>query len=731
MLRRYLKTLSLIVIGATPFLAGFIMNVLAPDVGKLIERDPRLKTLLWGFLLFCLVAAVFQFVREHNTPARPADGTTDNALATGANQVNRRALLKLVRRYWVEGVLHKSLWNEVRLILNLKGRPDAVVRACDLALRRAGQSDTYIQPGTSILEVYRQEQEELLLLGEPGSGKTMLLLEIAEALLQEAENNPMLPIPVVFNLSAWRANHIRLDEWLVEQLNHDYGIPEKIGGRWVNDGALLLLLDGLDEVAESRRAACVEAINDYRLKYQNVLRPMVVCCRTREYDEIPSLRLGGAVVIQPLTKQQVDGYLKEGGRALTGLRAVLKDEPTLYRELFSTPLMLNVAVMTYEGQSAAELRRSVMPEERRRRLWDAYIERMFEHKQEEEALYEKAQALDWLAWLGGYLTRKDLQKYLIEEMQPNDLPRRWQTFLVHCLLPILWAGLFFLAFLVLIQDDLSQILVILCGVSLGYISYSQNIRLEPIRRFNIRNLRRQGESIRIYAAVGAVLGAILGAAVVRAVEGMVADALGAILGGGAAGGGEVLAVSGAIVGAAGGAGVAAARGLFEESVLEDTIRPNEGIHHSLRTAAIGATVGAVLGAALGMAFAARFVVPVGPVAGLKSQVFLTVVMLVFSAIVAVFGAAVGSLNYGGRSAFQHYLLRLLLWRSGRFPRNITIFLDWAAQRVLVQRVGGGWRFVHRTLQERFAERYDEKTNEQQKSLLAEDLPTAASSDDEL
>lgn len=482
MLRQYSKTLILILIAALLFLGDFAIELLADDVGQFFKQDPRLKRLLWGLLFFCLVAAVFFFVREHNAPATHAEGTADNVFATEAEQANRRAMLGLVRRYWIEGVLHKSLWNETRLILNLEERPDAVVRPCDLALRRAGQPDTYIPPGTSILEVYRQEQEELLLLGEPGSGKTTLLLEVAEALLQEAENGPTLPIPVVFNLSAWRTNHARLDEWLVEQLNHDYGISEKIGKRWVNSGALLLLLDGLDEVAESRRAACVEAINEYRLKYREVLRPMVVCCRTREYDEIPDLRLGGAVVIQSLTRRQVDDYLKDGGRELAGLRAVLKDEPTLYRELFATPLMLNVAVMTYEGQAAAELRRSVEPEERRKRLWDAYIERMFERKQEEEPLYEKAQALNWLAWLGSYLTRKDLQKYLIEGMQPNDLPRAWESILIRWFPPILLGGILsvFLP---------KYIITLVMMLSFVFLSYSSNIELEPIRRFNIRNLR--------------------------------------------------------------------------------------------------------------------------------------------------------------------------------------------------------------------------------------------------
>ncbi|HEX8843225.1 MAG TPA: NACHT domain-containing protein [Pyrinomonadaceae bacterium] len=712
MLRRYLKTLSLIIVATILFLGNFAIDVLAPDAGEFLNQHHQLKSLLWVLLLFCLIATVFLFVREHNAPAARSESAADTVFTTDADQVNRRAMLRIIRRFWIEGVLHKSLWNEVKVILNLKGRPDAVVRHCDLALLRAGQPNTYIPPGTSILKIYRQEQDGLLLLGEPGSGKTTLMLEVAEALLVEAENDSTLPIPIVFNLSAWRTNHTRLDEWLVEQLNRDYGISEKIGSRWVNGDALLLLLDGLDEVAESRRAVCVEAINNYRLKHQKVLRPIVVCCRTREYDEIPKLRFGGAVVIEPLTRQQVDSYLKAGGKALAGLRAVLKDESALYQELFATPLMLNVAVMTYEDQSAAELRRSVMPEERRRRLWDAYIDRMFERKQEELPIYEKAQALDWLAWLGSYLTRKDLQKYLIEGMQPGDLPQPWQRLLVRCLLPILWVGLFFLASRIIIKDEASQILLMLCAVLLVYLSYSRNIELEPIRRFSIWSLRPQGESVRTYMSLGAVLGAVLGAGVVSEVEEAVGQALAGPLGGVVTRvEWQTQMIKGAIVGAIGGAVVAATVGSFDECVLEDTIRPNEGIYHSLRTARLGALLGAALGvsigAALGAAFASQFIGRVEPVFVSGPSITLAVVA-VLSTVIAVIGASAGAVNYGGRSAFQHYLLRLLLWRSRRFPRNITMFLDWSAQRVLVQRVGGGWRFVHRTLQERFAERYYEK-----------------------
>lgn len=206
-----------------------------------------------------------------------------------------------------------------------------------------------------------------------------------------------------------------------------------------------------------------------------------------------------------------------------------------------------------------------------------------------------------------------------------------------------------------------------------------------------------------------VLGAATGAAVGAAIKGAIrVPSVAASV--------EVfLTVVGAVLLAAGGM----MNIIFEESVVEDTIRPNEGIYHSLRTAAVGAAVGAAVVVAGGVAVVVAVGTPFG-------STFLTSGGAVGAAAGGVLG---GAWAFGGMSVCQHYLLRLLLWRSRRFPRNITTFLDWAAQRVLVQRVGGGWRFVHRTLQERFAERYDEKyPGERRQKLPTETLPAAALSE---
>lgn len=646
------------------YLGDFAVELLAPDIQKMIDGHPQFKKLVWLLLFFCLAAAVYFFMQEHNSLAQTDAEPAENAPPTEDDKINRRAMMNRVRQAWVEGVLHQSLWNHARIILNLEGKSDAVVHPCDLHLRRAGHKDETIPSGTPIFEIYEQAQGELLLLGDPGSGKTTLMLEIAERLIADAENDPTQPIPVVFNLSAWREQHTRLDGWLVEQLNQDYGIHPKLGKRWVANGALLLLLDGLDEVAESRRAACVDAINTYRTEHELVMRPMVVCCRTQEYDAIPNLRLNHAVVLQPLTIAQVDDYLRGGGKPLAGLRAVLRDEPALYHELFATPLMLHVAVVTYKNETAAALRAKVSPEERMRRLWDAYIERMFERKIEDNPKYSKTQAVAWLEWLGKYLTRKDLQKYLIEGMQPDDLPRPYQTFFVR--LP-----------------------------NIFLLNIYRNIDLQPIRRFNSRRMRHEWKHIVFGAMEGATTGALIG--FIGIVTGFTlkgsaffmvlkSEAVFMIL----------CFVTLVIMCTVGIAVNAAIPVLFDENVTEKTVYPNQSIYYAFRVAGAFVLLGAVGGAATGaIAGAIMF-------AGREA----TIAAGVASMLGAVWGAMYGVLMYGGKTVFQHYLLRFFLWRSGKFPRNITAFLDWSAQRVLVQRVGGGWRFIHRTMQERFAERYD-------------------------
>ena len=53
----------------------------------------------------------------------------------------------------------------------------------------------------------------------------------------------------------------------------------------------------------------------------------------------------------------------------------------------------------------------------------------------------------------------------------------------------------------------------------------------------------------------------------------------------------------------------------------------------------------------------------------------------------------------------------MLVRSGSIPWNYVKFLDYAAERILLRKVGGGYIFIHGMLLEYFAARYGESAVE--------------------
>src|SRR5207302_3727676 len=142
---------------------------------------------------------------------------------------------------------------------------------------------------------------------------------------------------------------------------------------WVENGQILPLLDGLDEVAPSARGLCIDAINTYRRDH---LVPLVVCSRTSEYfSQEHRLVLQNAVVVQPLTTEQVDDYLVATGPALTEVRSVLQKNQEL-RELAASPLMLNVLTLAYRDSSAGALPTSGSIEEQQHQVFASYVQRM-------------------------------------------------------------------------------------------------------------------------------------------------------------------------------------------------------------------------------------------------------------------------------------------------------------------------------------------------------------------
>ncbi|MDQ2707736.1 MAG: hypothetical protein M3Z25_08910 [Actinomycetota bacterium] len=173
---------------------------------------------------------------------------------------------------YVQGRRRGSL--EDRVQLTLDEQPTAVRQPTHLVRRVSGE-EFALSDQLGVDGVLTQLSESMLILGEPGAGKTTQLLDLAGVLVERARADAGSGLPVLLDLADWSRSAERgsgwfrrgeggprdFVEWLLGALDERYGIPEKTGRAWLADDRLTLLLDGLDEVREQDRDRCVDEIN--------------------------------------------------------------------------------------------------------------------------------------------------------------------------------------------------------------------------------------------------------------------------------------------------------------------------------------------------------------------------------------------------------------------------------------------------------------------------------------
>jgi eukaryotic-like serine/threonine-protein kinase len=338
---------------------------------------------------------------------------------------NLLILLDKVKQFWVEGVLEKSVHHAVLIELGKISQHEKVEHPWEKVLELPEQNRQILSPDKTISEVFKEVGDLLLILGEPGSGKTITLLELARTLINDAENNSNQPIPVIFNLSSWVGES--LFDWLVSELSKKYLIPKKFSRTWLENQHILPLLDGLDETRAENRATCVDAINTF---VQEIGVPgLAVCSRLQEYTALPTrLKLNGAICLQPLTTEQINDYLARAGSQLDALHHLLQTDQNL-QTLAKAPVMLNVMSLAYHDLSVEEVsshKECDTLEEQRRHLFDTYIDRMFKRKGKAEQPYTPEQTQGWLSWLAQNMNQHSQTTFLIENLQPSWLSSGWQ-----------------------------------------------------------------------------------------------------------------------------------------------------------------------------------------------------------------------------------------------------------------------------------------------------------------
>ena len=96
--------------------------------------------------------------------------------------------------------MRQGLREAIRVDLGLTEMPAAVpAKLREYALLESGTLQERPVTG-SVQQIFEQSGRQLLILGEPGAGKTNLMLKLAESLVKQAKNEPAFPISIVFSL---------------------------------------------------------------------------------------------------------------------------------------------------------------------------------------------------------------------------------------------------------------------------------------------------------------------------------------------------------------------------------------------------------------------------------------------------------------------------------------------------------------------------------------------------
>jgi len=395
---------------------------------------------------------IYQALVELGPRPDSSAGSAD-ARALRAERRDRHIMLERVRAKWIVGVLRPSLERTGGLDPALAWRPEALDRRARL---QTGWPGTEEAVPTRLDELFDRAGRALLVLGAPGSGKTVLLLQLAERLAHLAEIDETQPMPAVFNLASWARRQPPLEEWLAERLVIDYQVPARVARIWVRDERVLPLLDGLDEVPEDRRAACAGAIDRFREAHGFL--PIAVTSRSQEYGASAAhLQLLGAVEVQPLLRAQVERHLAGRGRTADGTREALREDPRLW-ELAETPLLLDVLLAT-NGDPAGQLGAAGYPDERQRWLFDGYVEAILRRRGGEDR--DPPALVARLAWLARQLIAHSQVIYYPEEMQTDWLARAGPRRLVTVAPSAAVGVLFVLAALAALALDLGLFMVLL------------------------------------------------------------------------------------------------------------------------------------------------------------------------------------------------------------------------------------------------------------------------------
>jgi hypothetical protein len=335
----------------------------------------------------------------------------------------REQLLKRLSSQWIEPLLDTPLF-----------RPSFTPRLKEVRGKGGSESlavvhvenwegDLLSSPG-SYLGNMITSANSILLLGVGGGGKTTLLAIAARQLAQEADRDAGSPLPVMLRLAGWAGQskverNDKFRDWIIEEIGRYYHIPRSVVLRWLIDGDLTLILDGLNEISGGERNKFIEDANQFVQSYG--LNRLLISSRPEEYQSCRQrLDVEAFIETQPLNKKSLLAEIDENLEGESS-RSLFHD-PELV-EVLDTPLMASLAFELDRGH--AEIDSTGGGVARRAMLFDRYLDIMLSRGSQLPggSVEGFRSRLRWLAKRGDSFSRTDLNTLWLAP----GLPRRAAT----------------------------------------------------------------------------------------------------------------------------------------------------------------------------------------------------------------------------------------------------------------------------------------------------------------
>lgn len=218
------------------------------------------------------------------------------------------------------------------------------------------------------------DQQFLMVLGGPGIGKSTFLRKIGLEALKRDGAIKRECIPVFLELKKFREEALDIKQKIIEEFDTcQFPAAEAIVESALDQGKLLVLFDGLDEVPSENLDQVMEKIEDFIDKHtQNVedRRPhnsFVASCRTAAYRR--SFLRFTDVTIAEFNNSQIEDFICRWfsssedellETAAEYIELLNQNDHSATKELAQTPLLLTFLCLVYDREQTLPSKRSTL-----------------------------------------------------------------------------------------------------------------------------------------------------------------------------------------------------------------------------------------------------------------------------------------------------------------------------------------------------------------------------------